>query len=133
MLQQASRGAPLALFSLFVSAAAIQAHESSGGAASAADNGAAPTEVIFHVQGDAAPGVVEIARGDRVRLSLIGAGDGELHLHGYDVTGQAEAGSPAVFDFEAAHSGRFPVTVHREDDLMGGGERALVYIEVRSP
>jgi hypothetical protein len=68
-----------------------------------------------------------------VRLSLNGAGAGELHLHGYDIEVQAEAGEPAFFVFDAAHTGRFPVEMHVEDALLGRRAKAVLYIEVRAP
>lgn len=91
------------------------------------------TEVAYHLHGDAQPAaVIKVPRGSRVRLLLIGAGEREMHLHGYDVLVQGEAGAPAVFEFEAGSTGRFPITVHDVEDLWGSGEKALVYVEVRN-
>lgn len=75
--------------------------------------------------------VVEVPLGERVRLLVTGAGAGDLHLHGYDVEVEAQAGAPAVFEFDARHTGRFPLTMHGVDDLLGSGEKALLYVEVR--
>jgi len=75
--------------------------------------------------------LVRVSRGTRLRLTLLGAGAGALHLHGYDITVEAEEGEPAVFVFDATATGRFPLEMHVEDDLLGEGEKALLYLEVR--
>lgn len=81
----------------------------------------------------AVPPVVRVPLGAHVRLALLGAGAGELHLHGYDVEAAGGGAAPAVLVFEASHEGRFPVEAHVEDDLMGRRSRAVLFVEVRAP
>jgi len=54
-----------------------------------------------------------------------------LHLHGYDIEVIGEVDQPALFVFDAVHTGRFALEMHVEDDLLGSTERAVLYIEVR--
>lgn len=105
-----------------------------GGAMSAAVSHG--EEVSLNVIVDPAarlPAVVVVPRGARVRLSLDGAGEGELHLHGYDIAVRAEPSAPALIVFDAAHPGRFPVEMHVEDALLGRHAKPILYIEVREP
>jgi hypothetical protein len=46
---------------------------------------------------------------------------------------QGEADQPALFVFDATHTGRFALEVHVEDELLGKTEKAVLYIEVREP
>ena len=75
--------------------------------------------------------VVRVIRGAFVHLTVLGGGASEMHLHGYDIEVTAEAGQPALFVFDATATGRFPLEMHVEDDLLGKGEKAVLYIEVR--
>jgi hypothetical protein len=101
------------------------------GAASSQD---ADTNITVTVDPDAAAAqVVQIARGARVHLTVLGAGANEMHLHGYDIEVQGEADQPALFVFDATHTGRFALEVHVEDELLGKTEKAVLYIEVREP
>lgn len=72
--------------------------------------------------------VVAVAGGAQVHLTVQGVAASELHLHGYDV---AFSGEPARAIFNAAHTGRFALKMHVEDELLGKRERAVLYIEVR--
>lgn len=74
---------------------------------------------------------VSVAQGEKVRLQVRTLQPTELHLHGYNLTGRAGPVEPAVFIFEARHSGRFPIESHGTKDLLGRREAALAYIEVR--
>jgi hypothetical protein len=66
-----------------------------------------------------------------VHLTVRGAGANEMHLHGYDIEAKGEADQPALFVFDATHTGRFPLKMHVEDDLLGSSEKAVLYLEVR--
>jgi hypothetical protein len=91
----------------------------------------ADTNIVVTVDADAPAQVVRIIRGARVHLTVLGAGANEMHLHGYDIEVQGEADQPALFVFDATHTGRFPLQMHVEDDLLGSTEKAVLYIEVR--
>lgn len=124
------------LFAFCAAALAFSARDVASHEASAHKNATteAPGEMVelsIPVDLDTAAPVVEVARGVRVRLSLEGAGDHELHLHGFDITVAAKAGAPAVFEFDALHSGRFAIVAHGVEDLLGRGEKPVAYIEVR--
>ena len=115
-------------------AAGAHSHDDGSTESAGADVAAGPVverTVALHPE-QAAP-VVAVTRGERVRIVVTGAGPGELHLHGYDVEVEAQSGAPAVFEFDARHTGRFPLTAHGVDDLLGSGEKALLYVEVRDP
>jgi hypothetical protein len=75
--------------------------------------------------------VVRVTRGAHVHLTVRGAGANEMHLHGYDIEVQGVMGQPALFVFEATHTGRFALEMHVEDDILGKREKAALYIEVR--
>ena len=51
---------------------------------------------------------------------------------GYAIEVNGEADQPALIVFDAVHTGRFALEMHVEDDLLGKGEKAVLYIEVRA-
>lgn len=75
--------------------------------------------------------VVQVPQGTHVHLSVVGAGANALHLHGYGIAVKAEPDQPASVTFDALHTGRFALEMHLDDDLLGRGEKAVLYIEVR--
>jgi hypothetical protein len=92
----------------------------------------ADTEIVVTIDPDAsAAEVVRVNQGAHVHLTVLGAGANEMHLHGYDIEIKGEPDQPAMVTFEATHTGRFPLQMHIEDDLLGSGEKAVLYIEVR--
>ena len=58
--------------------------------------------------------------------------DGELHLHGYDLTVRVRAGATVTTRLETRATGRFPVTSHGFGEAAGRthGHGALMYVEV---
>ena len=126
--------AVIAVFLASAAGQAVFAHEVSRSSTPAAGAEAPTTEIEFHIDGDGgAASVIEVPKGSHVRLLLTGAGEREMHLHGYDVLVEGTSDGPAVFEFDAEHTGRFPITVHGVEDLLGQGEKALAYVEVRDP
>ena len=92
----------------------------------------ADTNIVATVDPDSAAAlVVRVTRGARVHLTVLGAGANEMHLHGYGIEVKGEADQPALFVFDAIHTGRFALEMHVEDDLLGSTEKAVLYIEVR--
>jgi hypothetical protein len=92
----------------------------------------ADTKIVVTVDPDAPVAqVVRITRGAHVHLTVLGVGASEMHLHGYDIEVKGEADQPALFVFDATHTGRFHLEMHVEDDLLGNTEKAVLYIEVR--
>lgn len=88
-------------------------------------------EVSVDLHGAAAP-VISVAQGERVRLTIHGAGSGALHFHGYDLEAEAAEGQPAVVKFQAHHNGRFPIMTHIHDQMLGDREKPLLFVEVRA-
>lgn len=73
--------------------------------------------------------VIRVNRGDRVELAWTADERVTLHLHGYDLEFEVVPGEPAVREFEAHATGRFPVTSHGFGDEHGG-HHTLLYLEV---
>jgi len=74
--------------------------------------------------------VVRVTEGESVLLRWHSDEAVELHLHGIDVTVKAKAHEPAEMQFEAAVSGRFPVTSHGFGGSHQHGHETLLYVEV---
>ena len=107
-------------------------HDAGTTAEGAASSEAADTEIVVTIDPDAAAAeVVRVTRGAHVHLTVRGAGANEMHLHGYGIEVKGEADQPALFVFDAIHTGRFALEIHVEDDLLGSTEKAVLYIEVR--
>ena len=73
------------------------------------------------------PATFRVNRGDTVAFSIQSATAGSLHLHGYRVEAELQAGEETVVSFTADATGRFPMEVHPE-----GQEQGVVvgYLEV---
>jgi hypothetical protein len=102
------------------------------GSAAAPEQTATQLTVTIDPEATVAP-VVQITRGAHVHLSILGAGENALHLHGYDIEVKAGADQPASVIFDAVHTGRFPLEMHLADDLLGRREKAVLYVEIRDP
>ena len=86
--------------------------------------------LIERTLGDGDAETVTAPVGRTVRLVLHVLAPTELHLHGYDMTATARPGGPAAFEFKAQHAGRFAVVKHGAEGILGGRERAVIYLEV---
>lgn len=71
-----------------------------------------------------APRRVEVGQGETVRLVVTSDVDDQIHVHGYEVEADLEAGRPTSVEFRADTPGVFEVETH-EDGLE------LVQLEVR--
>jgi Cupredoxin-like domain len=66
------------------------------------------------------PDEVEVREGDRVTLEITTSdAPTEIHLHGYDIEGEAAPGEPATLSFEADLTGRFEIEDHETDKVLG--------------
>lgn len=75
--------------------------------------------------------IVKLVQGQQATLLWTADNAIDIHLHGYDIEKSLEPGIEAAMVFDAYATGRFPVTVHGKDSHShGGGERALIYLEV---
>ena len=58
---------------------------------------------------------VEVARGDTVRIVITSDQPDEVHVHGYDLEEEIEAGRPTAVEFVADQPGSFEVELHEID------------------
>lgn len=70
---------------------------------------------------------IKILQGDRVKLQWTVDEALALHLHGYDIRLDMNAGEQGIMEFEAHAAGRYPVGVHGSSGKHKG---ALIYLEV---
>jgi hypothetical protein len=96
------------------------------GSDSSSTSTAAPTKITFR---DGAPvgGVrkIDVATGDPVRLDVTPDVPAEVHVHGYEIARDVEAGQTAKFDFTGTAEGVFEVEVHH---LVNGEEESGVQV-----
>ena len=55
---------------------------------------------------------LRVSQGDTVRLTFEADEEGEIHLHGYDLTAEVSPGHPGELVFEAATAGAFALNFH---------------------
>ena len=70
------------------------------------------------------PRRVEVAKDSQVRLIVTSDVDDELHVHGYEVEAELEAGRPTTIELVADQTGIFEVETHES-------ELELLQLEVR--
>ena len=83
--------------------------------AAACGNGGEPEQRNFRVKlqdGMLEPDRIVVNHEDMVTLQIEAYHPGELHLHGYDITADLEAGQVHEMDFVASLEGRFIMTLH---------------------
>jgi hypothetical protein len=68
---------------------------------------------------------IEVAKGDPIRLEVTPDVPAEVHVHGYEVTMEVEAGQTAKLEFPATAEGVFEVEVHH---LVNGEEESGVQV-----
>jgi len=73
---------------------------------------------------------VRVVKGDAVTLRWQTDQKVALHLHGYDLKLDIEPGSLVEMRFDAAVTGRFPITSHGFGGEYGPGHETLLYVEV---
>ena len=61
------------------------------------------------------PKQVKVNQGDTLRLLVTSDEADELHVHGYDLHLPLKPGKTQILSFVAAHTGRFPIELHRAD------------------
>ena len=85
-----------------------------------------PTKITFR-NGAPVGGVreIEVAKGDRIRLDVTPDVPAEVHVHGYEITKEVEAGQTATLEFPATAEGVFEVEVHH---LVNGEEESGVQV-----
>ena len=93
----------------------------------------APIEVTIEEGKVAGARTIRVQQGETVSLRVTSDHKLVLHLHGYDLERTAAPGAPAVFNFTAEATGRFPVETHETDTKSKGHSHggALFYLEVR--
>lgn len=92
------------------------------GCSSAPDTGSAapPAEpLVLRLSVDQpSPQRVEAVRGQAVELTVTSESPVDVHVHGFDVMGEAESGKPAVLAFTADRTGTFDVEAHPDTLLV---------------
>jgi hypothetical protein len=64
---------------------------------------------------------LRVSQGDTVRLTFEADEEGEIHLHGYDLTAEVSPGHPGELVFEAASAGAFALNFHVFADAKAMG------------
>ena len=83
---------------------------------------ARPQERRFDVSiedGEMRPEEISVNEGDRVTLSIESDEPVGVHLHGYDIEGDAGPGQPSELTFEADLTGRFEIEDHETERGLG--------------
>ena len=62
---------------------------------------------------------IEVDKGDRVRFTVRSDVADEIHVHGYDIHKDVEAGGRASFDFPADISGGFEIELEDSEEEIG--------------
>lgn len=92
--------------------------EKSDGADKAGDSGVAPVPTIVIKDGEPVGGVEELSyeKDDRIRFKVTSDVSDEIHVHGYDLAKDVEAGETVSFDFPATIEGIFEAELeeHKE-------------------
>jgi hypothetical protein len=93
---------------------------------SSSTSAAGSTKITFR-NGAPVGGVreIEVAKGDPVRLDVTPDVPAEVHVHGYEVAREVEAGQTAKLEFPATAEGVFEVEVHH---LVNGEEESGVQV-----
>lgn len=60
-----------------------------------------------------------VQQGDTVSITITADESDEFHLHGYDLSTDFEAGTPATLTFTASQSGRFPFEMEGSKTELG--------------
>lgn len=86
------------------------------GGSSAPDTATASITVDRIGRAAGGPKHITVKKGGSVDLTVTTAIADEVHVHGYDLEKEAEAGKPVTFRFEADLDGVFEVEVHKPTD-----------------
>jgi FtsP/CotA-like multicopper oxidase with cupredoxin domain len=74
------------------------------------------------------PKTIQAESGETVRIVVTSNAPDELHLHGFDITRNAEPGRPARFNFKAEIEGSFELESHTAEHA--GREPLVARVEV---
>jgi FtsP/CotA-like multicopper oxidase with cupredoxin domain len=98
-----------------------------GGTTKSSSAGPAAAKISFE-NGSPVGGVreIEVAKGDPVRFEVTPDVPAEVHIHGYELEKDVDAGKTATFEFPATAEGVFEVEVHRL--VHGEAEEAGVQV-----
>lgn len=67
---------------------------------------------------DPPPSRREVSKGQSIEISVASPDHVEVHVHGYDLRGEAGPGKPALIRFVANRTGRFEVEAHPDTLLV---------------
>ena len=88
----------------------------------------APTASIEVRGGEPVGGVeeIEVTKGDEVRLQVSSDMTGEVHVHGYEIEKEVEAGGKVTVAFPADIDGKFEIELH-----LDGSEAQIAELTVQ--
>ena len=98
-----------------------------GDVAPAANETAVPEQlaaryVLRNGQLVSGPQRISVRRGQQVNISIDTDSDDELHVHGYDLHLNLQAGEPATLGFVADKTGRFELELHQAHQTLAALE-----------
>lgn len=67
---------------------------------------------------DPAPHAVDAKKGERIAITVTSDKAEEIHVHGYDLKKDLDAGQPGELDFTADQAGRFEVELEHEGKTL---------------
>ena len=76
--------------------------------------------------------VIDVHQGEQLQLVIEGEAEEVYHLHGYNLMAMLNDQQQPVISFQADYTGRYPLVWHKFDELLGGDEITIAYIEVKS-
>jgi hypothetical protein len=88
-----------------------------GGSNSGAENAASGGKVPLLTQGKVTK--LEYAQGDQVTFRVRTTNADEVHVHGYNIEKETQAGKPLTVSFKATINGIFEVELHHADVQIG--------------
>ncbi|GGK74578.1 hypothetical protein Sme01_34120 [Sphaerisporangium melleum] len=89
-----------------------------GGADAGASAPATVKEIAVTIKGRAVtppPGRVEVAKGQKVKITVTSDVADEAHVHGYDKGADLQPGTPATIEFVADQTGLFEAETHEQE------------------
>jgi hypothetical protein len=88
-----------------------------GGSGSSGSGNAATTGVPLLTQGQVTK--LRYTQGDQVRFRVRTKAADEVHVHGYNIEKETQAGKPLTISFKATINGIFEIELHHADVQIG--------------
>jgi hypothetical protein len=88
-----------------------------GGSGSSSSDSAATAGVPLLTQGKVTK--LQYTQGDQVRFRVKTSSADEVHVHGYNIEKETQAGTPLTVSFKATINGIFEIELHHADAQIG--------------